>query len=264
MTAKATVFLVGAGPGDPGLLTIKASEAIKSADAVVYDRLVSKEIIELIPTGVARFFVGKSSGCHSVPQDEISRLLVRLARRNHRIVRLKGGDPFVFGRGSEEAMELHRNGIRYEVIPGITAASACTAYAGIPLTHRGLSRGVRLVTGHLRDGEDIELDWRALADAQSTLVVYMGLANISVICTKLIEYGLPADTPAAAIQDGTTQRQIKVLAQLDTLSARVADAGLHSPVTLVVGNTVSLANQLAWFSGDTTLEPAEPKAAEAY
>ncbi len=263
MTAKATVFLVGAGPGDPGLLTVKALEAIKSADAVVYDRLVSQEVIDLIPAGVARFFVGKSSGCHCVPQAEISTLLVRLARRNHRIVRLKGGDPFVFGRGSEEALELRRNGVRYEVIPGVTAATACTAYAGIPLTHRGLSRGVRLVTGHLRDDEDIELDWRALADTQSTLVVYMGLANVAVICAKLMAHGLPASTPAAAIQDGTTPRQKKVLAQLATLPARIAAAGLNSPVTLVVGETVALADDLAWFSADTTVGLRQAKTAEA-
>ncbi|MCU7933159.1 MAG: uroporphyrinogen-III C-methyltransferase [Candidatus Thiodiazotropha sp. (ex Codakia rugifera)] len=247
MNTKGVVYLVGSGPGDPDLLTVKALRLMCSADAVVYDRLVSPEIMEMVPPGVTRIAVGKVPGMHCVPQDEINSLLASLAKRARNVVRLKGGDPFVFGRGSEEALYLRQQGIRFEVVPGITAASAVTTYAGIPLTHRSMSRGVRLVTGHFREDEALELDWEKLADATATLVVYMGLSNLSEIVQQLIAVGRGPDTPAAVVQEGTTPRQRMVQGTLATLNLRVAEAGLSSPVIIIVGETVALAEQLAWF-----------------
>lgn len=247
MSKSGVVYLVGAGPGDPDLLTVKALRLMQGADVVVYDRLVSPEIMALIPAGVTRIAVGKEPGMHCVPQNQINGLLVSLASRERVIVRLKGGDPFVFGRGSEEALQLRRHGIRFEVVPGVTAAAAASAYAGIPLTHRAMSRGVRLVTGHLREGEELELDWERLADPTATLVVYMGLANLSAITARLVAAGRSADTPAAAIQEGSTPRQRSVRSTLGRLADAVAEAGLAAPVALIIGETVALADQLAWF-----------------
>jgi uroporphyrin-III C-methyltransferase/precorrin-2 dehydrogenase/sirohydrochlorin ferrochelatase/uroporphyrin-III C-methyltransferase len=247
MMNPGVVYLVGAGPGDPDLLTVKALRLVRSADVVVFDRLVAPEILALIPPGIARIAVGKAPGHHCMPQGDINALLVNLASRGRRVVRLKGGDPFVFGRGSEEALVLRRHGIPFEVIPGITAAAAATAYAGIPLTHRGVSRGVRLVTGHLRDDETLDLDWQRLADPEATLVVYMGLASLSTIATRLIAAGRAPQTPAAAIQEGSTPRQRSVRATLATLPDAVSAAGLRAPVAIVVGETVTLADELAWF-----------------
>ncbi|MCU7842112.1 MAG: uroporphyrinogen-III C-methyltransferase [Candidatus Thiodiazotropha sp. (ex Lucinoma annulata)] len=247
MNTKGVVYLVGSGPGDPDLLTVKALRLMCSADVVVYDRLVSPEIMAMVPPGVTRIAVGKAPGMHCVPQDEINSLLTSLAKRARNVVRLKGGDPFVFGRGSEEALYLHQHGIRFEVVPGITAASAVTTYAGIPLTHRSMSRGVRLVTGHFREDEALELDWEKLADTTATLVVYMGLSNLGEIVQQLIDVGRGPDTPAAVIQEGTTPRQRMVQGTLATLNQRVAEAGLSSPVIIIVGETVTLAEQLAWF-----------------
>ncbi len=241
------VYLVGAGPGDPELLTVKALRLLQSADVVVYDRLVAREILDLIPPGVARIAVGKRPGEHCVPQEEINDLLLGLARKGRKVVRLKGGDPFIFGRGGEEALHLVRHGIDFEVVPGITAASACAAYAGIPLTHRGISRGLRFVTGHFRDGEALDLDWNRLADPEATLVVYMGLGNIARISEGLISAGLPADTPAAAIQDGTTPRQRRLLTTLVELPEALRDAGMRAPVMVVIGEVVTLADELDWF-----------------
>ena len=204
------VLLVGAGPGDPELLTLKAARAIASADVVVYDQLVPAEILDLVPGGTTRINVGKRAGHHPVPQHEINQILVRLARTGRMVVRLKGGDPFIFGRGCEEALELDRAKIPYEVVPGITAAQGCAAAARIPLTHRGLATGVRYVTGHCRGDEPLDLDWGSLADPATTLVVYMGLANIDEIARNLIRHGLPGDTPAFAICQGTTSRERRV------------------------------------------------------
>jgi uroporphyrin-III C-methyltransferase/precorrin-2 dehydrogenase/sirohydrochlorin ferrochelatase/uroporphyrin-III C-methyltransferase len=244
------VYLVGAGPGDPDLLTVKALSLICAADVVVYDRLVAPEILALIPAGVARIAVGKTPGRHPVPQAEINRLLVQLATSRRVVVRLKGGDPFVFGRGGEEALELSRRGIPFEVVPGVTAASGVGAYAGIPLTHRGLSRTVHLVPGHLRDEEPLRLNWRCLAHPGATLVLYMGLSNLAAVAEGLIQGGLAGDTPAAAIQEGTTPRQRTVRAALSSLAAAVEQAGLEAPVTVIVGATVGLADRLAWFASD--------------
>ncbi|MGD2117176.1 MAG: uroporphyrinogen-III C-methyltransferase [Chromatiales bacterium] len=250
MNKQGKVYLVGAGPGDAELLTLKALRLIEQADVVVYDRLVSQDILDMIPGGVSRISVGKAAGRHSVPQHEINELLVNLARHDRLIVRLKGGDPFIFGRGSEEALYLRRHGIRFEVVPGITAAAACSAYAGVPLTHRGLSRGVRLVTGHFRDDEPIDLDWRALADPDSTLVVYMGLANLARISGHLLAAGLASDTPAMAVQNGASSAQRRVFANLATLPERVAEAGLSAPVLIIIGRTVALADELDWYLSD--------------
>ncbi|MBM3565126.1 MAG: uroporphyrinogen-III C-methyltransferase [Alphaproteobacteria bacterium] len=236
-----TVYLVGAGPGDPELLTCKARRLIETADVVVYDRLISEEILALIPAGVARFNVGKQSGFHPVPQDEINALLAALARKNRCVVRLKGGDPFLFGRGSEEAAHLAAQGIACEAVPGVTSASGCAAALGLPLTHRGMAEGVRFVTGHFRNDADIELDWRGLSDPDTTLVVYMGLANIGRIAQRLALYGLDPATPAVAVCNGTTPRQRHVRATLGTISAVAGRAGFDGPVLFIIGRTAALA-----------------------
>ena len=242
------VYLVGAGPGDPDLLTVKALRLLQTADVVVYDRLISAAVLDLIPSGVSRISAGKSAGHHSMPQEEINHLLTGLAQRGRTVVRLKGGDPFIFGRGSEEALHLHRQGIEFEVVPGISAAVACSAYAGVPLTHRGVSRGVRLVTGHFRDDEPIDLDWRALADPDATLVVYMGKSNLKRICARLVSAGLDPSTPALAVQDGTMPWQQRVFADLLTLAERVRQMRLDSPLLIIIGRTVTLAAELDWFA----------------
>lgn len=251
MQPSGKVFLVGAGPGDPGLLTVRALELLQNADVVVYDRLVSPGVLKLIPEGVMMTCVGKESGHHSIPQDQINELLVNLCTtdcgRPRTIVRLKGGDPFVFGRGSEEALFLRDHGIDFEVVPGITAAAACSAYAGVPLTHRGMSRGVKLVTGHFFENTRLKLDWRALADPESTLVIYMGLVSLGRICSELCKQGMDPATPAVAIQDGTTDRQRRVFGDLNTLPARVKNSRLSAPVLVIIGRTVALAGALDWF-----------------
>ncbi|MBT5414786.1 MAG: uroporphyrinogen-III C-methyltransferase [Rhodospirillaceae bacterium] len=248
----ATVFLVGAGPGDPDLLTLRAARVLEAAEVVIHDRLISAAILDLVPEGAARVFVGKSAGRHAMPQAAINELLVRLARKGQRVVRLKGGDPFIFGRGSEEAEHLHRNGVPFEVVPGVTAASGCAAYAGIPLTHRGLASGVKLVTGHCKDDEELDLDWRSLADPDTTLVIYMGLANLPVLSARLIAAGLPGSTPAAAIASGTTPRQVVVRSTLKALPETVSALAVVPPVLFVIGRVVQLADV---FAGDATEIP---------
>ena len=240
------VFLVGAGSGDPELLTLKAVNALKKADVIVYDRLVSEQILDLIGPGVARIFVGKAASNHHLPQDDINALLVKLALSNHTVVRLKGGDPFIFGRGSEEAEYLARHGVAFEVVPGVTAASGISAALGIPLTHRGLATGVRFVTGHARAGEQLDLDWKSLACDQTTLVFYMGLSNLPDISKNLIAQGLPASTPAAAISKGTVDGQRQCISTLAGLPKLVNDLALPSPVLVIVGKVVGLADMLNW------------------
>jgi uroporphyrin-III C-methyltransferase/precorrin-2 dehydrogenase/sirohydrochlorin ferrochelatase/uroporphyrin-III C-methyltransferase len=248
MDKQARVFLVGTGPGDPELLTMKAYRLIQQADVIIYDRLVSGDILNMIPAGVTRIYAGKKSGCHSLNQAEINRLLSRLGSGNRMIVRLKGGDPFVFGRGSEEAMWLAERNIKFEIVPGITAASACTAYAGIPLTHRGLAHGIQVITGHSRDNGPLKLDWQSLADPDKTIVIYMGLANIRLITNKLIEYGMAADTPAAAIENGTLDHQRKMLCTLAELPNECDMQKIRPPVIFVIGKVVALATQLDWYN----------------
>jgi uroporphyrin-III C-methyltransferase len=251
MQHSGKVYLVGAGPGDPDLLTVKALRLMRSADVVVYDRLISDAIMQLVPGGVTRIFVGKASGRHSLPQADINELLVSLARNSRRIVRLKGGDPFVFGRGSEEALHLKRHGVAFEVVPGVTSAAACSAYAGVPLTHRGLARRVNLITGHVRDDEPLEFDATALADTDATLVIYMGLSNLDKICSRLMAAGLPASTPALAVHNGTTPEQQQVVSDVRRLPEAVRSAGLQAPVLIVVGRTVALSAELDWFNPQT-------------
>jgi uroporphyrin-III C-methyltransferase len=234
------VLLVGAGPGDPGLLTLKAMRAIESADVVVYDRLISDAVIALIPSNTARVCVGKQAGHHPVPQSEICRLLVSLAKTNRLVVRLKGGDPLIFARGCEEAIALERAGVCYEVIPGITAAQGCAAAARVPLTHRGLATGVRYVTGHCRDDEPLDLDWASLADPNTTLVVYMGLSNIDEIVDRLIAHGLPGDTPTLAVCQGTTEWERQLRSPLARLPAMARVAGFRGPVVFIIGRVVGI------------------------
>ena len=242
------VYLVGAGPGDPDLLTVKALRLIQQADVIIYDRLVSAEILALIPAGVKRIYVGKAPGNHHMDQQEINKLIVTLARHNHSAVRLKGGDPFIFGRGSEEAEYLVKHGLRFEYVPGITAAAACSGYAGIPLTHRGVASSVRLITGHCKADHPLDLNWHSLADADTTLVFYMGLANLGQLQRELIQAGLPATTPAAAIENGTTARQRRCLSNLDQLGNDVTAMQITSPALIIIGKVVNFASVLDWFT----------------
>lgn len=244
---KPHVYLVGAGPGDPELMTLKAHRLLTQADAVVYDRLVSPQVLDLIPVGATRIYVGKAPGRHHMTQEEINKLLVSLARTGRKVVRLKGGDPFIFGRGSEEALYLLEHDIAFEVVPGVTSAAGCGSYAGIPLTHRGLATGVRFVTGHCRANMPLNLNWQSLADIDTTLVVYMGLGHIDEISGKLVAAGLPATTPAAAIENGTSTRQRRCIASLATLPARVRELAFRTPSLIIIGRVVSLAKELDWF-----------------
>jgi len=250
MTNKGFVSLVGSGPGDPELLTVKALRLIQQADVVVFDRLVSSQILALIPHGVSQISVGKSAGKHCVPQEQINEIIVSLALSGRRLVRLKGGDPYIFGRGGEEALVLQQHGIPFEVVPGVTAAAGCSAYSGIPLTHRKLNSGIRFITGHQKNDEALNINWNKVADPDCTLVIYMGLANLQSICAELVRAGLPASTPAAAVHGGTTDHQQKVISTLSNLADDVTDAGLKSPVTTIIGEVVTLSDQLDWFQPD--------------
>ncbi|MDF7679789.1 siroheme synthase CysG [Enterobacteriaceae bacterium ESL0689] len=240
---RGEVVLVGAGPGDAGLLTLKGLQQIQQADVVVYDRLVSDDIMNLVRRDADRVFVGKRSGYHCVPQQEINQILLREAQRGRRVVRLKGGDPFIFGRGGEELEALSHAAIPFSVVPGITAASGCSAYSGIPLTHRDFSQGVRLVTGHLKTGG--ELDWQNLACEKQTLVFYMGLNQAPVISEKLIAHGMAADMPVAIVENGTTVNQRVITGTLDQLATLAQK--MVSPSLIIVGHVVSLRAKLNWF-----------------
>ncbi len=247
MDCGSCVYFVGAGPGDPELLTVRAYRLIQQAEVIVYDRLVSEEIMAIAPKGAARIYVGKSAGHHHMTQDEINNLLVRLGKTGRRIVRLKGGDPFIFGRGGEEALVLREHDIPFEVVPGVTSAAACTAYAGIPLTHRGLATGARIVTGHCRANMPLNLNWESLADPDTTLVVYMGLMHLEEISSKLIAAGLSPDTPAAVIENGTTPRHRICTDTLAGLPEQVRRQQFRTPSLIVIGKVVSLADMLDWF-----------------
>ncbi|HEX8540280.1 MAG TPA: uroporphyrinogen-III C-methyltransferase [Pseudomonas sp.] len=234
------VALVGAGPGDPRLLTLRAWSLLMQADAVVYDRLISPELLTLIPLTCARHYVGKASGYHSLPQDRINELLADLADQGLRVVRLKGGDPFIFGRGAEELEYLLQRNVDCQVVPGITAASGCSAYAGIPLTHRDLVNSCRFITGHLQHDGELKLPWGDLTDSNQTLVFYMGLSNLGIIVRRLIEAGLPADTPAALISNGTRPDQHVVRGLLHQLPTLALDCPSGTPTLTVIGKVVKL------------------------
>lgn len=241
------VYLVGAGPGDPELFTLRGARLVGGADVVVYDNLVAPAIVDLAPAGAERIYVGKKASDHTLPQVEINALLVSLAAAGKRVVRLKGGDPFIFGRGGEEMETLVEAGITVEVVPGVTAASGISAYAGIPLTHRDHAQSVVFTTGFLKDGR-LDLDWPVLARRGQTLVIYMGISRLAEICAQLVAHGLPAATPAAVIERGTTHAQRVVAADLTTLDAQVRKAGVRPPALTVVGDVVGLYPRLAWFA----------------
>jgi uroporphyrin-III C-methyltransferase/precorrin-2 dehydrogenase/sirohydrochlorin ferrochelatase len=237
------VWLVGTGPGDPELLTLRAHRLMQQADIVLYDALVSDEILAMLPARTERLFVGKRRNCHALRQEDLNLRLVDLARRGLRVLRLKGGDPFVFGRGGEEVEVLAEAGVPFQVVPGITAALGATSYAGIPLTHRGYAQSCTFVTGHLQDGS-IELDWPALARPQQTVVVYMGLLGLPTLCRRLVEHGRAPQTPAAVIHRGTTAAQRVVCGVLADLPERVHEARLEAPTLIVVGEVVALRERL--------------------
>ena len=245
-TPSGSVVLVGAGPGDPGLLTLRALRALNEADVILHDRLISAEVLELARRDADRIEVGKQAGNHHTTQDGIHALLLEHARAGKRVVRLKGGDPFVFGRGGEELEFLRAHGIPYEVVPGVTAAVACAAYAGVPLTHRDHAQSVRFVTAHCRSSLDT-LDWVALAKERQTLAVYMGVAELGTLQTRLIAHGRAASTPFALVENGSRPEQRVVTGTLAHLAERALSHGVSSPALLILGEVASLATSLAWF-----------------
>ncbi|MHA7854378.1 uroporphyrinogen-III C-methyltransferase [Marinobacter shengliensis] len=239
------VALVGAGPGDPELLTLKAWRLIQSADVILYDRLVSPEILSLIPDNVEMVHVGKQRSNHTLPQDQINQRLVELAREGRKVVRLKGGDPFIFGRGGEEIETLAAAGVRFQVVPGITAASGCAAYAGIPLTHRDHAQSVRFITGHLKN-DTCDLPWSDFVQNNQTLVFYMGLVGLPIICRQLIGHGMTPDMPVALVSKGTTADQKVLVGTLSDIVGKVENSGVQAPTLVIIGHVVGLRSRLDW------------------
>jgi uroporphyrin-III C-methyltransferase/precorrin-2 dehydrogenase/sirohydrochlorin ferrochelatase len=240
------VYLVGAGPGDPDLLTFRALRLMQKADVVVYDRLVSPEILELVRRDAEKIYVGKAKSKHTIPQDEINELLAKEALAGNRVVRLKGGDPFIFGRGGEELETLIKHGVSFQVVPGITAASGAASYAGIPLTHRDHAKSVVFATGHLQDNS-INLNWQGLAQPDQTIVFYMGLTGLPIICKQLVKHGLAATTPIAMVQSATTPQQKVVTGTLEDIQQKAKAADIRPPALIIVGSVVSLHEKLNWF-----------------
>jgi uroporphyrin-III C-methyltransferase/precorrin-2 dehydrogenase/sirohydrochlorin ferrochelatase len=239
------VYLAGAGPGGPGLLTYRARELMEQADVMLYDRLVGEDIIALVPERVERVYVGKRMDNHSMPQQDITALMISLAREGKRVLRLKGGDPFIFGRGGEEIEGLAEAGIPFQIVPGVTAAAACSAYAGIPLTHRDHAQACIFVTGHGKNG-DTGLDWSALVRPQQTVAIYMGLNRLGELMQSIIAAGTDPDFPAAIIENGARENQRILAGTVGTLEALAADTGLHGPTIIIVGTVVTLRGKLGW------------------
>ncbi|MBF0471784.1 MAG: uroporphyrinogen-III C-methyltransferase [Gammaproteobacteria bacterium] len=250
------VYLIGGGPGDPDLLTFRALRLMQQADVIVHDRLISKAVLDLSRRDAQRIYVGKERDNHSVPQNEINELLVKLAQEGKRVCRLKGGDPFVFGRGGEEIETLASNGVNFQVVPGVTAALGSSAYAGIPLTHRDYSQSVVFVTGHLKDGS-MNLNWAGLAQPQQTIVFYMGLRGLAVICEQLIAHGLSPQLPIALVQQATTPKQRVFTGTLATMPEKIAGEEVKPPTLIIVGEVVKLHDQLNWFHSRAMLERGE-------
>ncbi|MEO9655608.1 uroporphyrinogen-III C-methyltransferase [Marinomonas sp.] len=244
MTGK--VYLIGAGPGDPELLTLKAHRLLISADVVLYDRLVGKDIIDLIPESAEKMYVGKAKSLHSLPQGEINVLLAKKAQEGKMVVRLKGGDPFIFGRGGEELEELVEEQVPFEVVPGVTAAAGCAAYAGIPLTHRDYAQSVRFLTGHLKDGTT-DLPWDELVHPAQTLVIYMGLTGLADITQSLLKFGMSAAMPVAVVEKGTTSEQRVFTSTIADICSVVNEQEVKSPALLIIGEVVTLQDKLEWY-----------------
>lgn len=240
------VYLVGAGPGDPDLLTFKALRLMQKAEVVLYDRLVSKPILDLVRKDADMVYVGKRRDDHAVPQTKINQLLLKYALEGKRVLRLKGGDPFIFGRGAEEIELLAEHNVRFQVVPGITAASACASYAGIPLTHRDFSQSVRFITGHVKNGV-LDFQWQEFVEDSQTLVFYMGLTGLESICKQLIAHGKSADTPAALVERGTLPDQRVHTGTLENLPSIVKKQEVHAPTLIIIGNVVSLQDKLSWY-----------------
>jgi len=250
------VYLVGAGPGDPDLLTFKAVRLMQQSDVIVYDRLVSKAILNMGNTDAQRLYVGKEKSNHSVPQDNINQMLVDLAKQGKRVLRLKGGDPFIFGRGGEEIETLTENHVPFQVVPAVTAASGCSAYAGIPLTHRDYAQSVTFATGHLRDGS-VNLNWEQLTQKNHTIVFYMGLTGIQKISEKLQEHGMDPEMPAALVEQGTTRNQRVHIGTIASLPELVNTAGVRAPTLTIIGEVVKLHDKLNWYEPERHVQQSE-------
>jgi uroporphyrinogen III methyltransferase/synthase len=245
---KGKVYLVGAGPGDEALLTVKARDILKRADVIVYDRLIARQILRGLPKRIVRIYVGKRSKSHSLPgQDAIARILITNAERGKLVVRLKGGDPFLLGRGGEEAQQLRKAGIDFEVVPGVTSALAVPAYAGIPVTHRKFASSVAIVTGHEDPKKSKRVDWKKLATAVDTIVILMGIGNLQPILESLVEGGRSPESPVAIIERGTTSRQRVTVGNIRTMTAQAVERRIAAPAVIVVGDVVNLQKELSWF-----------------